>query len=334
MSIFDVARRSGLSVVTVSRVLNNAESVRPKNREKVLKAMKELDYQPNAAARSLARGRTGIIGLALTTLHDSVFDRIVREINALLAAQGYYLALSVTQEADEGGGSIFQEDRVDGVILLSPVREEKFVQELKKKQIPFVMLDNQHRNPSVSSVIVDNFKGGYEATRHLIDLGHQRIAHIRGSDLFLSSRERERGFLFAMEEAGLVPFALESGDFSVTSGYEIATRWIDAGRLPSAVFASDDHIALGVMDALKNNGLRVPDDVSIVGYDDQLLASQFRPRLTTVRQPAALIGRKGVELLMEAMNGPAKKNVTVQLDPELIVRESTAPVRQGSSSPQ
>ncbi|MFC4100589.1 LacI family DNA-binding transcriptional regulator [Paenibacillus xanthanilyticus] len=325
VSIFDVARRSGLSVVTVSRVINNAESVRPKNREKVLQAMRELDYQPNAAARSLARGKTGIIGLTLTTLYDSVFDVIVKEINERLAEHGYFLAISVTQEKEEGAhGAIFQEDRVDGVILLSPVRENEFVLELKKKGIPFVMLDNQHRNPSVTSVMVDNFKGGYEATKHLIDLGHKDIAHISGTDLFLSSRERERGFLFAMEEAGLTPFAVERGRFEVVSGYEIASKWLAEGKLPSAVFASDDHIALGVMDALKNSGLRVPQDVSIVGYDDQLLASQFRPKLTTVRQPARLIGRHGVELLLDAINGETKKNVTLQLEPQLIVRDSTA----------
>ncbi|TYP75487.1 LacI family DNA-binding transcriptional regulator [Paenibacillus methanolicus] len=325
VSIFDVARRSGLSVVTVSRVINNAESVRPKNREKVLQAMRELDYQPNAAARSLARGKTGIIGLTLTTLYDSVFDVIVKEINDRLAEHGYFLAISVTQEKEEGAhGAIFQEDRVDGVILLSPVRENEFVLELKKKGIPFVMLDNQHRNPSVTSVVVDNFKGGYEATKHLVDLGHKEIAHISGTELFLSSRERERGFLFAMEEAGLTPMAVERGRFEVASGYEIASKWLEDGKLPSAVFASDDHIALGVMDALKNSGVRIPQDVSIVGYDDQLLASQFRPKLTTVRQPARLIGRHGVELLLDAINGETKKNVTLQLEPQLIVRDSTA----------
>lgn len=326
VSIFDVAKKSGLSVVTVSRVLNNASSVRQKNRDKVLQAMKELDYQPNAAARSLARGKTGIIGLTLTTLHDSFLDAVVKEINDRLAEYGYFLALSISpDDEDTFHRSLFQEDRVDGIILLSPMREDEYVMELKKRKIPFVMLDNQQRNPSVPSVIVDNFKGGYEATRHLIALGHRHIAHIRGPELFLASRERERGYRAAMEEAGLKEVRVEPAEFDIASGYRIAREWIEAGALPTAVFAADDYLALGVMDALKNEGIRIPKEISIVGFDDQVLSSEFRPMLTTVRQPAEKIGRTGVELLLKSIGGnAAKRGVTVMLEPELIVRETTA----------
>lgn len=325
VSIFDVAKRAGLSVVTVSRVLNRVPSVREKNREKVLQAMKELDYQPNAAARSLAMGKTGIIGLTLTTLNDSVFDAIVKEIGDRLAERGYFLALSIAGDDDEPfHRSLFQEDRVDGVILLSPTREDEYVMELKRKKIPFVLLDNQLRGSPAPSVIVDNFRGGYEAARHLIDLGHTRIAHIAGPDVFLSSTERERGFRAALEKAGLEPFAIERGSFEISSGYAIARRWIEEERLPTAVFAADDHLALGVVDAMKGEGIRVPEELSIVGFDDQVMASQFRPGLTTVRQPAERIGSSGVDLLLKWIDGTSRRNVTVLLEPELIVRESTA----------
>jgi DNA-binding LacI/PurR family transcriptional regulator len=329
VSIFDVAKKSGLSVVTVSRVLNNSISVRQKNRDRVLQAMKELDYQPNAAARSLARGKTGIIGLTLTTLQDSFLDAVVKEINDRLAELGYFLALSISSGDDDSfGRTLFQEDRVDGVILLSPLRENEYVLELKKKKIPFVMLDNQQRNPSVPSVIVDNFKGGYEAAKHLIGLGHRRIGHIRGPEPFLSSRERERGYLAAMKEAGLKPI-VEQGSFSVSEGYRIAKGWIDSGTLPTAVFAADDFVALGVMDALKNEGISIPSQVSVVGFDDQSLASEFVPALTTVRQPAEEVGRTGVDLLLKTMSGNVgKRNMTVILEPELVVRKSTAPPPQ------
>jgi DNA-binding LacI/PurR family transcriptional regulator len=325
VSIFDVAKKSGLSVVTVSRVLNHSTSVRHNNREKVLQAMKELDYHPNASARSLARGKTGIIGLTLTTLQDSFLDAVVKEINDRLAEHGYFLALSIsTGYEDTFHRSLFQEDRVDGVILLSPIHEDEYLMELKKKQIPFIMIDNQQRNTSVTSIIVDNFKGGYEATKHLIGLGHTEIAHIGGPDPFLSSRERERGYLFALEEAGLTPYCIDRGTFDISSGYRITQGWIESGKLPSAIFASDDYIALGVMNALTNAGLHIPQDVSIVGFDDQIFASEYRPMLTTVRQPADKIGRTGVELLLAAINGTSKRNVTVQLEPELVIRESTA----------
>ncbi|MEK8129862.1 LacI family DNA-binding transcriptional regulator [Paenibacillus filicis] len=328
VSIFDVAKKSGLSVVTVSRVINQAGTVREKNRQKVLQAMKELDYHPNAAARSLARGKTGIIGLAITTLNDSFLDAVVKEINDLLAAKGYFLALSISTDVFSSfDNSMFQEDRVDGVILLSPIQEDEYVMEMKKKKIPFVLLDNQHVHSSVSSVVVNNYKGGYEATKHLIDLGHTEIAHVSGPEPFLASSERCRGYVDAMQEAGLNSLWVDQGDFSIPSGYEAASRWIAAGKLPTAVFAADDFTALGVIDALKNAGYRIPADVSVVGFDDQIFAAEFRPRLTTVRQPADKMGKQGVDILLSRIDGSVKRNVTVQLEPELIIRESTQSIR-------
>ncbi|MDK8183060.1 LacI family DNA-binding transcriptional regulator [Paenibacillus sp. UMB4589-SE434] len=327
VSIFDVAKKAGLSVVTVSRVLNNAKTVREKNRQKVLQAMKELDYHPNAAARSLAKGKTGVIGVIVTTLQDSFLDSVVQNVSSQLKDYGYYLALSVANyPTEEGHGTeLIQEDRVDGLLILSAVHEELYIVELKKRKIPFVLIDNQVMQPSVSCVLVDNLKGGYEATQHLIDLGHKRIAHIRGPAFFLSAHERERGFMQAMAEAGLEPFAVETGDFSITSGYEAMMRWIESGNVPEAIFAADDFMAIGAINALTEAGYKVPRDVSIVGYDDQILASQLKPRLTTMKQPAEQIARMAVDVLMKQVNGTNKRSMTFKFDSELVVRESTAP---------
>lgn len=329
VSIHDVAQKSGLSVVTVSRVLNDSPSVRQSNRERVLQAMRELDYRPNASARSLARGKTGIIGLMLTTLNDSFLDAVVKEVSERVVEHGYFLALSITtDDSEDGQRLLFQEDRVDGVLLLSPLREEELVLELKKSKIPFVMLDNQHHNMSVSSVVVDNFKGGYEATKYLIGLGHREIAHISGPDYFLSSRERERGYLFALQEAGLQPYCIERGNFDISSGYHIASRWIESGKWPGAMFAADDYIALGAINAFQQRGISVPEQISIIGFDDQIIASEFCPKLTTMRQPAEQIGRIGVDLLLKTINGTARRSTTVQLNPELVVRDSTLPINR------
>lgn len=326
VSIFDVARQSGLSVVTVSRVINNAPSVRAKNRDKVLQAMKELGYHPSAAARSLARGRTGVIGLILATLQDSLFDAIVKEISDRLAEHGYFLALTVDTGANGGAGRlIYEEDRVDGVIVLSPMQEDGYEQELLQKRIPYVLVDNQQPSPAAPSVVVNNDKGGYEAARHLISLGHRHIAHVAGPSEFLSSMERERGFVRALGEAGLEPWRIERGGFDTETGYRVASSWIAAGKLPGAVFAADDHVALGIIDACKNAGLRVPRDLSVVGFDDQFLATALRPALTTVRQPADQIARRAVELLLAAIGGETHGGSAVQVDPELVVRDSTAP---------
>lgn len=327
MNIHDVAKKSGLSVVTVSRVLNNSPSVREVNRQKVLKAIEELNYQPNSAARSLVRGKTGVIGMSITNFNDSFYDRVIRVVNRKLAEQGYFLALSIAENEVEDN-FLFQRDRVDGIILLSPLRENEYVVELKRKNIPFVLLDNQFQHEDVPSVIVDNYQGGYEATKHLIDLGHTQIAHIGGPSVFLSVEERKRGYVQALNEAGLTPFGMEFCGFTVSSGYEVAKRWIREDKLPTAIFSGDDFIALGVVQALREEGILVPHDISVVGFDDQQFVGEFFPRLTTVRQPEAQMGSIGVDLLLQLINGEVMPAAVTKLAPQFLVRESTAPVRQ------
>ncbi|MGN7359661.1 LacI family DNA-binding transcriptional regulator [Paenibacillus sp. SAF-054] len=332
VSIFDVAKKSGLSVVTVSRVLNGAETVREKNRQKVLDAIKELDYRPNAAARSLARGKTGIVGLIVTTLQDSFFDAVVKELNEVLALHGYFLAVSVsTGIGSDEAHYLIQEDRVDGLILLSPMEEDNYIVELKRRNIPYVLIDNQKPENDAFSVTIDNYKGGYAATKHLLDLGHTSIAHLSGHDMFRSTRERRSGFLQALKERSLDPFEMVTGDFEIDFGYDICRKWLREGRLPSAVFAGDDNIALGVVNALMEEGIRVPDQVAIVGYDDQHISSKLHPYLTTVRQPADRIGLAAADMLLKRMDNTMKRGGNVRIDPELIVRESTVKTLEGTS---
>lgn len=331
VSIFDVAKKSGLSVVTVSRVLNGAESVREKNRLKVLEAIKELDYRPNAAARSLARGKTGIVGLIVTTLQDSFFDAVVKELNEVLALHGYFLAISVsTGIGSDEAHYLIQEDRVDGLILLSPLEEDNYIVEMKRRNIPYVLIDNQKPDNDAYSVTIDNYKGGYNATKHLLDLGHTSIAHISGQDMFRSTRERRSGFLQALEEKSLGPFEMITGDFEIDFGYDVCRKWLREGRLPTAVFAGDDNIALGVLNALLEEGIRVPEQVAIVGYDDQYISSKLRPHLTTVRQPTDRIGLAAADMLLKRMDGTMKRGGNVRIDPELIVRGSTVRPVQGT----
>ncbi|QQZ62843.1 LacI family DNA-binding transcriptional regulator [Paenibacillus sonchi] len=325
VSIFDVAKKSGLSVVTVSRVINGAGSVREKNRQKVLEAIKELDYRPNAAARSLASGKTGIIGLIVTTLQDSFFDAVVKELNEVLALHGYFLAISISTGIDSDENHyLIQEDRVDGLILLSPMQEDNYIVELKRRGIPYVLIDNQQPENDSYSITIDNVKGGYAAACHLLELGHTSIAHLCGQEMFRSTRERRTGFLKALEEQGLAPFEVVHGDFEIAQGYNTAKRWLAEGKLPTAVFTGDDNIALGVINALMEAGVRIPEEVSIVGYDDHYIASQLRPHLTTLRQPADKIGMAAADMLLKRIGGTMKRGANVKIDPELIVRESTS----------
>ncbi|OPH56374.1 LacI family transcriptional regulator [Paenibacillus ferrarius] len=327
ISILDIVTKSGVSLVTVSRVLNNVATVREGNRQKVLQAIKELNYQPNSAARSLARGTTGLIGLTLVTLNDSVFHDIVQAVNEHLEEKGYFLALSISsptqEEAEKQNSFLFQEDRVDGIIVLSPLNEKQIVMELKRKNIPFVIIDNHDDNTRAVTVNVDNYVGGFEATKHLIELGHTHIAHVSGPEHFLSVRERKRGFEKALEQSGIAPLAVTHTEFGIRSGFQAATAWIEAGIVPTAVFAGDDALALGAMDAFRAKGYRVPDDMSIIGYDNQLFASEIHPQLTTIRQPVEQMGKEAVRLLLKLIGG-AQRNSSVLLQPQLIIRHSTA----------
>ncbi|RXZ81506.1 LacI family transcriptional regulator [Paenibacillaceae bacterium] len=331
-NIFDVAKKSGLSTVTVSRVLNNAPTVREKNRQKVLEAIKELNYSPSSAARTLKHGRTGVIGLTLTALNDSVFDGVVKSVFDHSQRSGYFLAISIASEASDDTGEasnfLFQEDRVDGIIVLSSLEEERYISELKKKRIPFVVVDSHQEHVYVPTVNVNNYRGGYEATKHLISLGHTDIAHISGQDTFLSASERRKGFTDAMTQAGLSPAKIAVGSFGIHCGYDIMKQWIASGQTPTAVFAADDVIALGAMRALMEAKFRVPEDVSVIGYDDQLFADEVYPKLTTMRQPVEELGEHAVQILLEQMSEPQdaqhKRTTKILLEPKLVVRESTS----------
>ncbi len=327
-NIYDVAKKAGVSIVTVSKVINNSQTVRENNRQKVLQAMKELNYNPSAAARSLASGRTGTIGLLIDNLSDTFLSSALSAINEYLEDNGYFLALSLIQpnKVNNNIPFLFQQDRVDGLLIVSPVCEEMYILDLKGKKIPFVLLDNQKLHPSIPSVIVNNYKGGYDATRHLLELGHKRILHISGPELYMSSIDRESGYKAAMQDAGLESHIINSSEFSIAHGYEIAMQLINENKLDkfTAIFAADDYIALGVIDAFKNENIKVPADISVIGYDDQELASSFHPGLTTIRQPAKEMGRMGAEILLKIIRGEVKRYNTIKLDPNLVIRESTA----------
>lgn len=326
ININDVAKKSGLSVVTVSRVINNMPSVREYNRKKVEEAMIELGYEPNAAARTLATGKSGVIGMLVQYLNDPFFNDVVFAVNEQLRKNGYFLALSIMNDSiskDNGINFIFQHQRVDGILVLTPTNEDAYILEMKKKNVPFVLIDNQNSNSSVSSILVDNYKGGYEMTKHLLELGHVKIAHIAGDSFYLSGRERQRGYVDAMKEAGVPIFHLEEGDFGTKSGYEITKRMLQQGTIPTALFVADDFGAFGAIDAIREAGFRVPEDISVCGFDDDSLSSLLHPHLTTMKQPAEEIGCKAVEVLLDMINGITHRNTTIRLQPRLIPREST-----------
>lgn len=324
-NLSDVAKKAGVSIVTASRVINNVKTVRESSRMKVLKAMEELDYTPNVAARALASGKTRIIGLILPELNDPFLMEVVRAVEKEVSKRDYFLAISLSHDSKgnkTNSDYLFQKDRVDGILMLTPLFENEQVEYLTKKKLPFVIMDNQIYPFVHPSIVVDNFQGGYEAGRYLYLAGCEKIAHIGGPENNLAANERYKGFKKALEEVAVTPYLVGRGDFEVSTGYHIVEQWLKEGKLPDAVFAADDHIALGVVDALRLNGLEVPKDISIIGFDDHPFTSQLHPYLTTFKQPAQEIGVKGVELLFEVMEGKHKMNVIQKLKPTLVERDS------------
>lgn len=329
VNIYDVAKKAGVSVVTVSRVINNYPNVRRSSLEKVMHAIKELDYKPNAAARSLAKGKTGMIGLVIPTANDYFMSEVLSSIEKSLRKKGMFLVVSFAADEIDFDNSncirLFREDRVDGILILSPIKNDEYLLELKRKDFPFVLLDQHHSNLQVPSVTIDNFSGGYIATKALLEGGAKKIAHICGPDIYESSSERLRGYKKALEDfnAKVDDRFIISGDFSVDSGYRITKKWIIDGTLPDAIFAADDNTAFGVIDAARKYNIAIPDKLTLIGYDNHPFSSSLHPSLSTINQPTKELGEAGVDFLLNIIEGNIKRTSTIVLKPELILRETT-----------
>lgn len=329
VSIYDIAKKTGLSVVTVSRVLNNNPNVRQSNRIKVENAIKELDYRPNAAARTLSSGRTGMISIIVPNLADAFVIQVMSSVERALKSSDMFMVVASAADGTDFSQSVYaslaMEGRVDGIIILTPVCNEDYFFELKKRSIPAVLLDQHQVDLKVPTVSVDNFNGGYEATMSLIKAGARRIAHISGADIFESSAERMRGYLEALKDSGIEADdrLIIKGDFTVACGFQAVDGWVKQGRLPEAVFAADDNTAFGVLNAAQACGISVPQRLAVIGYDDHPFASMLRPKLSTVRQPAEEIGISGVQLLLDIINKKPRRNAKIVHKPSVILRETT-----------
>lgn len=324
-TIEDVVKKSGLSYVTVSRVIGNSPHVREENRKKVLEAIDALGYVPNAAARSLVTGKTNVVALLIADLGDDFFDSIVKSVNEHLLKNGYLLALTICHGCEENFRTSFlSQHRVDGVILMAPNHERYYIDILKEHKVPFVVLDNQTIDADTPAILADNIIGGYIAANHLLGLGHTRIGFIGADPHGLATLERQLGAGKALGEAGLEPMAIAYGGYDQQTGYRVCMEWYHSGKMPSAIFAFDDNIALGVINAAKDAGLRVPEDVSVCGYDDSNLGRGFTPSMTSVGQPVSEMAESAVMQLLSMIEGRAIRRGVIKHSPRLAIRNSTA----------
>lgn len=326
-TILDVAARAGVSKSLVSLVLRGSSSVSEDKRERVTKAMAELGYRPNAVARSLVRRRTNLLGVLLADLHNPFFAEVVDGVQRAGASHGFRTIISTgdrwaRSEAD--ALDTLLEMRTDGLILASPVLGMDVIAEASK-ELPTVLIARTSKHPTLDSVSNDDAKGTALAVEHLATLGHRRIAHIDGGNA-AGSEERKSSYSNVMKRLNLEAEArIVGGAHSEEGGRKGVAALLATGERPTAIFAGNDLCALGALAALDEQGIRVPEDVSIVGYDNIALAGLRQIHLTTVNQPRPDMGTIAVTLLLERLEQDRAQSRSILLPPTLVVRGTTAP---------
>ena len=326
-TIRDVARQAGVSHQTVSRVINESADVLPETRALVEEAIKELGYRPSAIARSMARGQTHTLACISPNLTDYTFASVIEGAETEARQHGYFILSSSATDPDafrELVDELVGHRRVDGLIVINPYSDARF--EHLPENFPVVFVGARAHGEGISSVCLDDEKVAYEARRHLISFGHTGIAMVTGPMEEDCSQDRTEGYRRALTEAG-IPFdesMIVEGDWSATSGQDALLSFVEQGRAPTAVFAQNDRMAMGVLRAARDVNLKVPSQLAVIGVDDMPLSSYFDPPLTTMQQDMPRIGREATRILLDIIN---KKNTSlreVKLSAQLIVRQSTS----------
>ncbi len=327
-TIADVARLADVSSMTVSRVLNGLPNVSPATRERVIRAMDQLGYRPNVLARSLVSGRSRTIGVV--TFDTTLFGpgSALLGIERAARRRAYGVNIETLERLDRPALTTAvrsMADRlVEGVIVIAPHVSAAGALSDAPRNVPIVAVEAAHKG-EVPLVAVDQVLGARLATRHLLDLGHPTVWHIAGPMDWFESQQRIEGWREVLAEAGAAAPRLLRGDWTARSGYLAGLQLIADGARPGAVFAANDQMALGLLHAFHEHGIRVPQDASVVGFDDIPDAEFFTPSLTTVRQDFDEMGRQGVELLVRMLDGEALDGGDVAtVAPELVMRGSTA----------
>ncbi|WP_138495746.1 LacI family DNA-binding transcriptional regulator [Paenibacillus pinistramenti] len=323
-TIKDVAKLAGVALSTASYALSGDSKVSPKTREKVLEAARQLNYRKNGFAMDLKRSRTNTIALILTDLSGPYYSELIRSVQDVALSNGYDLiACSSMGGKDSTAVRFLREKRVDGAIVLAHNITDEILLSSANAAFPIVVMDRNTNGDGLISVVVDGEQGGYDATRFLIEQGHRQIAYISGPSNSFDNALRYQGFLRAMREAGLEEKAKWrlSGNFIREGGYKATKMMMMQGELPSAIFYANDEMAVGGMKALEEGGISIPEELSVIGFDDIQLAEYVHPPLTTIHQPMYESGSLAGHLLFQMLNGEEVNNA-YKLKVELVRRNS------------
>lgn len=326
--IKDVAREAGVSIATVSHVINNTRAVSDATRQRVMRAIEECNYYPNANARSLASGRSHTLGLLISDISNPFFPDLVKSIETVAFEKGYDVILSNTDyDAERTVNYVrrFIERKVAGVALMTSELDISLIEELARFHVPVVFLDLGSAGACMSNLVVDYEAGIEEAINHLVSLGHKRIAYIGGPRRLRSAARRFEAFCDSMRRhlPDSEPLLIYEADFRLPGGREAARQMLASSERPSAVIVANDMMALGVIEEFRRRGVRVPEDISIVGFDDIAFAALSSPPLTTICLPRAELGREAVEALLATIEHPERQGVEVRIPTHLVLRDST-----------
>lgn len=335
-TLTDIAKKTGFSVSTVSRVLHDRTGkykIPEDTRSAIRRAAEELGYTPNKLARGLRLQKTHQLGIIVPDVSNPFFATMVKSVSKEARRAGYSIIVCDSDEdsnIEQESVQALLENRVDGLLLAAVGPEHDHLRDLQASHIPLVMLDRWPRDLDVDAIGVDNVKGGYQATQHLIHEGHKRIAFIQGRRGTNASEGRLQGYLRAMEAAQIpvLPGYVVGDDFGTLNGYIETKSLLQLNQPPTAIFAAGDLIALGVMQALREESVPVPTTISLVTFDDPSFASYLSPALTAVEQPIERMGEMGVKLLLRRMRTPDAEVKQVLLEPRLIVRDSVSRLSQ------
>jgi LacI family transcriptional regulator len=334
-TIRDIADLAGVSIATVSRVLNDRPDVAPETRETVWAVVREHGFSTNRGARGLSSGRTGIIGLTLPLVADAYFGPMLSGASEALYEEDMRIILCPTLHEHDREVSLLERlmrGTTDGAILMLPEESQAELLDLQRLGYPFVVVDPREPPPDgIPCVSAMHAAGAKLATEHLLELGHRRIGAIAGTQGWYATEERLIGFQAALAGVGILPDPelIVYSDWRIPRGIEAAEELLSHPEPPTAIFGFNDNVAIGVLHAARRRGLSVPDDLSVIGFDDTFQAQIVMPTLTSVRQPLAEMGRMGVSLLIRLIEGQRLDALRIELSTMLVVRESTGPVPKG-----